>query len=165
MQISFSGTHGTGKSTAAAYEYRDYKIIHPDKSVCLLCDLEASCPFPINRETSEHAQSWLFANQIQQEIHAAKRFDAVITDRTIVDIVAYTYVAGFEALACAMLGYAEQHVRAYNTIVVKQIEFNSFCQADGIRDTDQGFRAEVQVLLKDLYKQLKESGAIHGNLY
>ena len=95
MQIAFSGTHGTGKSTTAALEYHNQKIIHHGKSVILLCDLEALCPFPINRETTEQAQSWLFANQIQSEIQASSRFDVVVTDRTIIDIIAYTYVAGF----------------------------------------------------------------------
>lgn len=164
MQISFSGTHGTGKSTAAAYEYRNQKILHPDKSVYLLCDLEALCPFKINMETTEQAQSWIFARQIQQEIEAAARFDVVITDRTIVDVIAYTYVAGFEALACSMLGYAERHVEAYDSITVKQMEYNGYCHYDGIRDTDYGFRAAVESMLKDLYKQLNDAGAIHGRL-
>jgi len=165
MQISFSGTHGTGKSTAAALEYRNQKMLHPDQSVYLLCDLESLCPFPINRETTEQAQSWMFASQIQHETQAASRFDVVITDRTIVDVIAYTYVSGFEALACAMLGYAEHHVRVYDDITVKQMQFNAHCHQDGIRETDPGFRAEVEVILKDLYQQLKDTGAIHGNLY
>lgn len=165
MQISFSGTHGTGKSTSAAYEYRNQKLLHPDKSVYLLCDLEALCPFPINKETTEQAQSWLFASQIQHEIQATSRFDIVITDRTIVDTIAYTYVTGFESLASGMLGYAEQYVEAYYSITVKQMAHNSYCHHDGIRDTDHYFRAAVESTLKDLYKQLKDAGAIHGNLY
>jgi len=165
MQISFSGTHGTGKSTSAACEYRNQKILHPGKSVYMLCDLEALCPFPINMGTTEQAQSWIFAQQIQHEIQATAKFDIVITDRTIVDTIAYTYVAGFETLASGMLGYAEQYVEAYDSITVKQMEYNSYCHHDGIRNTDHGFRTAVESVLKDLYKQLKDAGAIHANLH
>lgn len=164
-QISFSGTHGTGKSTAAADEYRNQKILHPEKTVRLLCDMEALCPFPINRETTAQAQSWMFANQIQQEIKAAARFDILVTDRTIVDVIAYTYVAGFEGLACGMLDYAEQYVQAYDEIKLKQMKFNSFVHQDGIRDTAPGFREEVESILKNLYSQLQDTGAIQGGLY
>lgn len=164
-QIAFSGTHGTGKSTSAGHEFINQKCLHPEKSVALICDLEALCPFPINRETTERAQSWIFARQIQREIQAADKFDIVITDRTIIDVVAYTYAAGFEALACGMLGYAEQHVKAYDYITVKQMEFNSHCRMDGFRDTDPVFRAKVEALLMDLYKQLQESGGLNGRLF
>jgi len=164
-QIAFSGTHGTGKSTAAAKEYRDQKIFHPDKSVCLLCDLEAHCPLPINKETTDQAQLWLFSNHIRQEIAARARFDIVVTDRSVVDIIAYTYAAGFEELACAMLGFAEHHVQIYDEITVKQIQFNHHCHQDGIRDTDQDFRARVETILKEMYQQLKKSGLIRGSLF
>lgn len=164
-QISFSGTHGTGKSTSAAFEYRSLKLLHPDKSVCLLCDMEAYCPFEINKGTSERAQSWMFARQIKHEIESSVRFDYIITDRTIVDIIAYTYVAGFDRLASGMLDYAHHYVKAYDEIRVKQLQFNSFLYEDGIRDIDPSFRADVESVLNDLYAQLQSSGAIHGNLY
>ena len=140
-------------------------MLHPDKSVCLLCDMEALCPFPINQESSEQAQSWMFSNQIQKELQAAERFDILVTDRTLVDIIAYTYVAGFESLAAGMLGYAEQYVKVYDEIYVKQLKFNSLLHEDGIRDPDPDFRASVESVLKDLYAQLQDASAITGSLY
>ncbi len=163
--ITFSGSHGTGKSTSAAKEYRDQKIFHPDKSVCLLCDLEAHCPLPINKETTDKAQLWLFSNHIRKEIEARDRFDIVITDRSVVDVIAYTYAAGFEALACSMLGFAEHHVSTYDEITVKQIKHNQYCHSDGIRETDPGFRAQVETILKELYRDLKKAGSIRGSLF
>ena len=64
-----------------------------------------------------------------------------------------------------MLGYAEHYIRSYDEITVKQSGFNKYCHHDGIRDVDPGFRAQVETILKDLYKQLKESGAINGRIY
>ncbi len=165
MQISFSGTHGTGKSTAASLEYRHQKTIHPGKSVGLLCDLEAYCPLPINKKTSIQAQGWLFAYQLRKEIEARQRFDIVVTDRTLIDIIAYTFVAGFEILACSLLGVAEQYIQFYDDITIKQARFNNHLHPDGIRDTDPDFRASVEFVLKDLYHQLRSAGALHGNLY
>ena len=164
-QISFSGTHGTGKSTSAAFEYRNQKIQNPDKSVHLICNTSAMCPFPINMQATEESQSWRFANQIQFELQASSRFDILVTDRTIVDVIAYTYVAGFEGLACGMLDYAHHYVHAYDVIRVKQAKFNQFFHNDGIRDTDPVFRDEVESVLKSLYKQLQDAGAINGSLY
>jgi hypothetical protein len=37
----------------------------PDKSVHVLCDQEALCPFLINKQTSPEAQMWIFTNQIR----------------------------------------------------------------------------------------------------
>nr|WP_321399382.1 AAA family ATPase [uncultured Desulfobacter sp.] len=162
--ISFSGTHGTGKSTAAAKEYIDQKI-NPEKSVCVLCDMEAMCPFQINEKTTEQAQDWLFANQILRETEARARFDIVITDRTIVDVVAYTYAAGFQELACRMLGFAEHHVQIYDEITIKQAKFNQHCHNDGIRSTDLDFRMQVETILKDIYRQFQHAGAIRGSVF
>lgn len=164
--ISFTGSHGVGKSTTAGIMYSDYKVNHRDKSVRLLCDLEADCMFPINSKTTVEAQMWIFTNQIQKELEALHRFDVLITDRTVVDIIAYTYAAGFQDLALAMLALAEAHVSIYDEIYFKQIEFNSFCFQDGIRDAEHpDFRAEVEKTLKDMYAQLTESEFIKGELY
>lgn len=164
--ISFTGSHGVGKSTTAGKMYTDYKINHPDKSVCLLCDMEADCRFPINSKTTTESQMWIFTNQIQKELEALYRFDVLITDRTVVDIIAYTYTAGLQDLAFAMLSLAEVHVSIYDEIYFKQINFNSFCFQDGIRDTTNSeFRSEVEKTLKEMYTQLIESDFIKGKLY
>ena len=143
--------------------YVDCKVNHPDKSVRLLCDLEADCMFPINSATTKESQMWLLTNQIQEELEALYRFDVLITDRTVVDIIAYTYAAGFHDLAFSMLSLAEVHVSIYDEIYFKQIDFNSFCFQDGIRDADNSdFRLEVEKTLKDMYTQLTDAEFIKG---
>lgn len=161
--ISYTGSHGTGKSTAAAQTYNKLKICHPTKSIRLLCDLEADCPFPINTETTEDAQLWMFSNQLQTELVALSRFDILVTDRTIVDIIAYTYCAGFQGLACAMLGIAEQYVGHYTEINFKKIEDNPYCFPDGIRDAENmAFRGGLESILIETYRQLDNAGFLAG---
>ncbi len=163
--IAFTGAHGTGKSTAAHKHYLGMKYCSPVFSIQALSNLEADCPYPINKETSEEAQTWLFANQIKHELSARARFDIVITDRTVIDVVAYTYVAGFHSLAQGMLAYAEQHMSYYNKIIFRKISNNEHCYPDGIRDaSDRKFRQDVEDVILDFYHRLEESGLLPGTI-
>lgn len=164
--LSSSGSHGTGKSTYAGQIYHEQKRKNPNASVRLLCDLEADCPYPINHDTTEQSQLWIFSNQIRAELFALSRFDILVTDRTVVDTIAYTYCAGFQELACAMLGLAQQHVGLYNEINFRQIKNNPFCYPDGIRETDDfAFRLQVECTLKEMYSELESEGFIAGTIY
>jgi hypothetical protein len=163
--ISYTGSHGTGKSTDASRTYYELKKSNPTASVRLFCDLEADCPFPINVNTTEEAQLWMFSNQIQVELFALSRFDILVTDRTIIDVIAYTYCAGFQGLTEAMLAVAEQYVGHYSEITFKQIKDNPYCFPDGIRDDDVGFRVNVENTLIEIYKMLDLEGFIKGPIY
>ncbi|MCF8090342.1 MAG: ATP-binding protein [Desulfotignum sp.] len=164
--IAYSGAQGTGKTTSAYNHARELKITNPDKSVVTLCDLEAFCPFSINQGTTEEAQAWIFANQIRQELTAIHRFDLVVTDRTVLDVIAYTRVAGFTSLAAGMMAYAAHHVpHHYLQIYFKQSKNNQHCHQDGIRDVDQGFRQAIEDVLVEIYRELLDSAVYPGRLY
>ncbi|CCK81227.1 MULTISPECIES: AAA family ATPase [Desulfobacula] len=164
--ISFSGTHGTGKSTAAYRMAVDLKYLQPKKSVHVLCDQEAFCPYPINKETTEVAQQWLFGNQIKQELTALERFDIVITDRTIIDVIAYTWVAGFHDLAQGMLAYAERHMPYYHEIYFNKIANNQHCHPDGIREaTDMKFRQDVEDAMLSFHQGLLNPSVFPGRVF
>lgn len=163
---SFSGAHGTGKSTAAGRCYIDAKYCNPKASVQILCDLEREGPYPINTATTEKAQSWIFGNQIQREMDALNYFDIVITDRTVIDVVAYTYVAGFHSLAKGMLAYAEQHIQNYRAIHFRKIEYNPYCHPDGSREVDiPEFRQAVENTMLEFYQQLDLANLFPGKIY
>jgi hypothetical protein len=109
---------------------------------------------------------WLFANQLRAELFAMSRFDIVVLDRTIVDVIAYTYVAGFHAVAQGMLNLAAEHVCMYNAITLKHARYNSFSYADGIRETaSASFRQRVEDVLVDLYSNLKVDGRLTEAFY
>jgi hypothetical protein len=162
---AFSGTHGTGKTTSAYHQANQEKMFNPGKSVHALCNLEAFSPWPINRDGSEQTQAWLFANQIKQEISAMRRFDVVVTDRTVVDVIAYTRCLGFHSQADGMMAYAEHHIQYYSSIHVKCIRYNKHHHPDGIRDMDEAFRQDVENTLVDIYQYMQDQGMIPGGLY
>lgn len=162
---SFSGTHGTGKTTAALQLAQQEKLYNPGKSVHVLADLEAFCPFHINQTGSEKTQAWIFSNQIRAEMEAIHRFDITVTDRTIIDVIAYTRAMGFHSLAEGMLKYAEHHCQYYSSIHFKQIRFNQHCHPDGIRDTDLEFRQEVENTMLEIYLLLETHGMLPGGIY
>ena len=163
--IAFTGAHGTGKSTAAYRLAENYKIEHPEKSVHVLCDQEALCPFPINKETSPEAQMWIFTNQIRQELWLASKFDIIISDRTVIDAIAYTDVAGFDSLAQGMLDLTLSHIPNYTSIKFRTIIENDFCCQDGIRETkDSLYREEIEDRLLDLYEGLMTGGNLSSKV-
>jgi predicted ATPase len=162
---SFSGAHGTGKTTAAYQCAQQEKLYNPGKSVHVLADLEVFSPTPINQTGSEQTQEWIFANQIKAEMECMHRFDITVTDRTIVDVIAYTRALGFHGLADGMLKYAEHHCQYYSSIHFKQIQYNQHCHHDGIRDIDLGFRQEVETTMLEIYSLLERHGMIPVGIY
>lgn len=166
MIIAFTATHGTGKTEAALNKGAELKRAYPEKSIHVLHDLEAFCPFEINSKMTEASQMWLFSQQIREELSSRAVFDMVVTDRTLVDIIAYTYVAGFVDLAGGMMAYARQHVKIYHKIYFKKIINNEHCFADGIREAENKlFRQDVENVLCELYQNLVVGGQIPGKLY
>ena len=126
--IAYTGTHGTGKTDAALRAAADLKRATPCKSVKALCDIEGACPYFINRATTPQAQMWLFCQRIRLELEILARFDLLVTDRTVVDVAAYTYAAGFEDLATDMLTMAGQHLAVY-----KEVRFKSILSNNSVR--------------------------------
>lgn len=168
--VSRTGANGTEKSIAAIQLYYEHKINYPGSTVRLLCDLHEDCPAALKGKPTEKGQMWIFTNQIRTELSAAANFNIVVTDRTVVDTIAYTYCLGFHELSSAMLSLAEQHVGLYTEIRFRSIagygrwlEPNKRMPAQGSRSADDvRFQAQVEETLKDLYKQLKDDGFITG---
>lgn len=155
MIISFSGSHGTGKTTSAFRLAEQLKIEHPTKSVHVLCNQARLAPLPINKETTSESQLWIFTNQIQQQIALLEKFDILVCDRTPVDCMAYTYVAGFERLANDMCSIMFHHTHRYKQIHFKTIAHNEFCHPDGLRESkDRGFRQAIEDAMHVFYDAL-----------
>ena len=163
--IAFTGAHGTGKTTAAYRLAENYKIQNPNKSVHVLCDQEALCPFRINKETTPAAQMWIFTNQIRQELLLMSKFDITISDRTLVDAIAYTDIAGFTSLAQGMFDLTLNYISNYSSITFRPTIENDFCCHDGIRESeDRMFREEIERRLSDLYAELVAVGSLSKNV-
>jgi hypothetical protein len=161
--IAFSGTHGTGKTTSAGHLFLDLKYKYPNKSIHPFVDHEASCPFPINTKATPETQLWLFHDKISRELSLLNLFDIVVTDRTVVDVIAYSACLGYDALAASMFEDAKVYLSKYHQITFKKIDNNQFCYSDGIRETDDKlFRMQIEDYLSEYYEELIEGGYIPG---
>ena len=153
---ALTGPHGTGKTTEV------YRLAHELKKrvkgdVGLIRETARRCPLPIYRVgevPTEEAQRWMFVTQIKREMDACRLYDRVVTDRSVVDYIAYSSVLGFHGLAAAQLAMARQHVEIYAEIRFHGAAEFPFMKDDGTRHTDPAVQAEVQARMLELYAEL-----------
>jgi len=92
FKLGFSGTHGTGKTTlvygiAAALQRSGH-------NVAIVNETARQTQFAINDEACFLAEIDILARQIRDELDAEVRpVDFIITDRTSMDVIAYTQLA------------------------------------------------------------------------
>ncbi len=159
MIVSFTGSHGVGKTTSVFEKARELKILHPNKTVTALTENAKHSPFKINKETSKRSQNWIFTNQLQQELYLSAHYDIVVGDRTILDAVAYTVTANMLPLAESMFNMAVEHFDIYDEIYFKTIAKNEYFYADGNRDSeDRVFRQNIENSLLFLYQRMMDKG-------
>ncbi len=152
---AFSGTHGTGKTTATFTKAADLKRAHPDKTVGIISETAALCPYGINKNTSRQSQEWIFHTQIKTELDMLVHYDLLVSDRSCVDAIAYTAVAGYDDLALTMLRMAHIHIHYYKEIRFCLAASRPYHHADGFREhEDKPFRAQVEEELLSLYRRL-----------
>jgi predicted ATPase len=157
--IAYTGAHRTGKTTSTFLLAAKLKILHPDKHVSIIQEIARRCPYPINKEASKKAQSWIFSQQLATELFRCQsQADIIITDRTVVDSIAYAKVRGFNDLATKMQGMAETHIHRYKQIFFKFIkdlplESISSCN-DGVRDMDLEWQKQIEEAMLQTYKEL-----------
>ena len=151
---AYTGSHGTGKTAEVLKKTRELKIKYPEYSVIDLQEVASFCPFAINQNTIEEAQLWIFATQIATELKLCASWDIVVSDRTCIDAVAYTYLVGFHDLAERMFSLAALNIRLYKKIYFKSIKNNPYNFADGIRSVEDSFRSEIETILLNYYTRL-----------
>jgi len=83
MKIGLMGTHSCGKTTIA--ELLKEKIGEGE----LVGSVARDCPYPINKETSFQAQTWIFFERLKREC-ALINSKILICERTLLDDYAYT---------------------------------------------------------------------------
>ncbi len=160
MKIAVVGSHGVGKTTYLAELYLRNKIQYPDRTVGIVQETASECPFPINFESTEVSQLWIFAEQIRRELEQTQRYNIVICDRSVFDAVAYCYALGMGTLAGRMLPLAERFANTYNEIYFIRAKENVPLCTNGRREaSSREFRAKVEERLWDILAKQKEFGA------
>lgn len=153
--VAISGTHGTGKSTDVLDLCKSLKILHPGKEIVPLIERAPLSPYPINKDTTQKSQMWMFTSHIAEELFLTSRFDIVVADRSAVDMIAYSKLMGFDALANDMLSLVRHHMPIYCQIHYNFIVEKDFWFPNGLRESkDREFRQGVETILLDLYRQL-----------
>lgn len=155
--IAVSGTHGTGKTTLALSLAVEIKKNHPKKTVGVLTENAIDCPFPLNKEsTLLGTVLWLVTNQFQRELEASLKYDLVVSDRCVLDPIAYGVVLfGENDVTRGMIQMAKVYYgEAYTEIRFQHMATNNYCFVDGLRDVDHEFRKKVEKELLRLHKSM-----------
>lgn len=161
-KIAFSGTHGTGKTTAAYQLAASKKCATVGKEVYVLTDLARECPFPINKDIVQETQWWIFSNQMSKELTLQSKTDRIVVcDRSILDAIAYAEVRGLEQTARRMFEFAKEYITTYSEIYFRCALKNDYWLNDGIREsTDAAFREAVEDALLGIIIRLHDSGSL-----
>lgn len=146
--ICFSGTHGTGK-TSLAYSICAF-LKRRGENVIVLDEMARESPFPINQEGGDQTQIWMITTQIAREIELMRKYDYIITDRSMLDMCVYgeitskLNVGGDRWIYKHLKPYILEHINEYyrHWYVLDPESFN-FNFDDGVRDTDKKFRDDV----------------------
>ena len=148
MNIVFTGTHGTGKSTLVSALSKI--LVGMDIMPNIRRELKTILKVPLNKQTT-YAQQ--YTNAMTHTYFLSK--DNYISDRSIIDIYAYT-------LESDNIGWDElkefteifKDVNKLETVVFyTPIEFP--LEADGIRDEDEEYRKEIDNHIRSYLKNNK----------
>lgn len=156
--IAFSGAHGTGKTTAMYLFAHKYKKEHPTESITIISEVARTCPMPINKTASRHAQWWIFNTFNNKLIEAQhKNINTVITDRSHYDIIAYTQYQQTHNNKCLkkdinlMLSITKTLWESlYDKIFLHHPNKNGYLTNDGIRDTSKYYQDCIDFYITSL---------------
>ncbi|MDX9788860.1 MAG: AAA family ATPase [Desulfobacterales bacterium] len=151
---AFSGAHGTGKTTSV-YAFAAELKRDGEGDVAVLMETARRCPLPVfgvGSMSSRDAQRWIFCEQMRREMNAVIQNDITVSDRTVVDAIAYSLLLGFEDLAADQMTLAKHHIGIYDVVF-----FNMICGPpanDNFRSTDAAMQRECERIMRNIYRTL-----------
>lgn len=153
MKIAFSGSHGTGKTTNVFKLANELKIDNNFKEIGIIQEIERECPFEILDKHTEKSILWTFSKQIERELFYSNIYDIMICDRTILDHVAYAKTLNIPIWK-NLLELSINHIKSYDIIYFKKIDFNDYYFDDGVKIFDKEFRSKLERILLELYMEI-----------
>ena len=154
MKIGLTGTMSVGKTTLvkALSEMEQFKgyTCTTERSQYL-----NSLGIPLNHETTIEGQTVFLAERVTELMQ-----DRLITDRTIIDVMAFTKCARKVSYmdGDAFEDYAKRFVRQYDYIFYISPEWMDI-EDNGIRETDADYRKEIDEEIQKLL--LKHRPVVH----
>jgi deoxyadenosine/deoxycytidine kinase len=145
MRIGFCGTMSVGKTTLVKAlqetpEFKNYKFA-TERSQYL-----NSLGIPLNHETTIEGQTIFLAERVTELMQ-----ENIITDRTIIDVMAFTKCARKTSYidGDAFEEYAKRFIYLYDYIFYISPEGVEM-EDNGVRETDLDYRAEIDEEIQNL---------------
>ena len=150
MKIGFCGTMSVGKTTLVNAlknipEFKDYYFA-TERSKYL-----NSLGIPLNTDSTLKGQNIFLAERCAELMN-----ENLITDRTVVDVIAFTKLAKSISYidGDAFEEYAKRFIREYDYIFYISPEGIAI-EDNGIRETDEKYRNEVDLTIRQLLNRYK----------
>ena len=150
MKIGLTGTMSVGKTTLvkALSEIEQFKgyTCTTERSQYL-----SSLGIPLNHATTIEGQTIFLAERVTELMQ-----DCLITDRTIIDVMAFTNCAKRVSYidGDAFTDYASRFVRQYDYIFYISPDGMDI-EDNGVRETDATYRAEIDKEIKKLLNKYR----------
>lgn len=145
MKIGFCGTMSVGKTTLVNAlknipEFKDYHFA-TERSKYL-----NSLGIPLNTDSTLKGQNIFLAERCAELMN-----ENLITDRTVIDVIAFTHLAKSISYidGDAFEEYAKRFIREYNYIFYISPEGIAI-EDNGVRETDELYRNEIDLNIKQL---------------
>ena len=150
MKIGFCGTMSVGKTTLVNAlknipEFKDYHFA-TERSKYL-----NSLGIPLNTDSTLKGQNIFLAERCAELMN-----EDLITDRTVVDVMAFTKLAKSISYidGDAFEEYAKRFIREYDYIFYISPEGIAI-EDNGVRETDEKYRNEIDLTIRQLLNRYK----------
>ena len=150
MRIGFTGTISAGKTTLVNAlkdlpEFKDYYFA-TERSKYL-----NSLGIPLNTDSTLKGQNIFLAERCAELMN-----EDLITDRTVVDVMAFTKLAKSISYidGDAFEEYAKRFIREYDYIFYISPEGIAI-EDNGVRETDEKYRNEIDLTIRQLLNRYK----------
>jgi len=146
FRIGYTGTHGTGKTTAA-YDLAT-ALKKEGYDVNIITEAARSHPkhLPINEKATVEAQEWIFAEMLKRELET--NAEIAVCDRTLLDVFAYTYRID-NNIGMSMLPFIKEYMKTYDLVFYMQPR-SGYLRKDGTRSINKAFQKEIKNIIDNI---------------
>lgn len=142
-KIAFIGSHSVRK-TNAVHSFAG-AVGRSGRSVEVGREVVRFSPLGLNEGATPEAQLWVIVSQIQQELELRNRAEVLVLDRAVIDNFAYFLRATKGDDPFDVKPLVHNWSQTYDLYV--RIKPDIPLRADGVRSTNDRFRAEIEKIL------------------